>query len=153
KDLGTSAARDALAAIDTTRSRILLVNLAALLLTGVVGFLTFRRIVNPIQGLERVVKNVAAGDYTQSVPFTDASDETGGLARSIDVLKHGAAAIDEQRWGQAGAATLVRELQKAASSAEFGQRLLSGLVPLLQGGVGGFYVLNEDQAGLERVAG
>src|SRR4030095_11690088 len=115
KDLGTSAARDALAAIDTTRSQILLVNLAALLLTGVVGFLTFRRIVNPIQGLERVVKNVAAGDYTQSVPFTDGTDETGGLARSIDVLKQGAAAIDEQRWVKSSASTLTGSIQDANS--------------------------------------
>ena len=103
KDLGSTAARAALDAIDETRSQILAVNVAALLLTGLVGFLTFRRIVTPIQALERSVKTVAAGDYTQSVPFTDASDETGGLARSIEVLKHGAAAIDEQRWVKSSA--------------------------------------------------
>jgi two-component system, sensor histidine kinase and response regulator len=152
EDLGTSAARDALAAIDTTRSRILLVNLAALLLTGVVGFLTFRRIVNPIQGLERVVKNVAAGDYTQSVPFTDATDETGGLARSIDVLKQGAAAIDEQRWVKSSASTLTGSIQDANSVAEFGQRLLSGLVPLLGGGVAGLYVFEAEKGRLHRAA-
>ena len=81
KDLGSTAARAALDAIDATRSQILAVTVAALLLTGFVGFLTFRRIVTPIQALERSVKSVAAGDYTQSVPFTEASDETGGLAR------------------------------------------------------------------------
>ena len=32
------------------------------------------------------------------MPFVSATDETGGLARSIDVLKQGAAAMDEQRW-------------------------------------------------------
>ena len=103
KDLGTSAARAALEAIEQTRSQILVVNLAALVLTGLVGFLTFRRIVSPIQALERSVKAVAAGDYTQSVPFTEATDETGGLARAIDVLKQGAAAIDEQRWVKSSA--------------------------------------------------
>ena len=152
KDLGTNAARDALAAIDTTRSRILLVNLAALLLTGIIGFLTFRRIVNPIQGLERVVKNVAAGDYTQSVPFTEATDETGGLARSIDVLKQGAAAIDEQRWVKSSASTVIGALQGTSSVAEFGQRLLSGLMPLLGGGVAGLYVFDEDTRRLRRTA-
>ena len=152
EDLGTNAARDALAAIDTTRSRILLVNLAALLLTGIIGFLTFRRIVNPIQGLERVVKNVAAGDYTQSVPFTEATDETGGLARSIDVLKQGAAAIDEQRWVKSSASTVMGALQGTSSGAEFGQRLLSGLMPLLGGGVAGLYVFDEDTRRLRRTA-
>jgi len=44
------------------------------------GVFSARRIVKPIQALERSVKAVAGGDYSQSVPFTDASDETGGLA-------------------------------------------------------------------------
>jgi PAS domain S-box-containing protein len=152
KDLGTSAARDALAAIDTTRSRILLVNIAALLLTGVIGLLTFRRIVNPIQGLERVVKKVAAGDYTQTVPFTDATDETGVLARSIDVLKQGAAAIDEQRWVKSSASTLTGALHGTRSVAEFGQRLLSGLVPQLGGGVAGLYVFDDESRRVRRAA-
>ena len=152
KDLGTSAARAALEAIDQTRTQILAANVAALLLTGVVGFLTFRRIVTPIQALERSVKSVAGGDYTQSVPFTDATDETGGLARSIDVLKQGAAAIDEQRWVKSSASTLIGELQGANSLAEFGQRLLSGLVPLLGGGVAGLYVFDEGPGCLRRTA-
>jgi PAS domain S-box-containing protein len=152
KELGSSAARAAQATIEETRTEILAANAAALVLTGLLGLLTVRRIVKPIQALERSVKAVAAGDYTQYVPFTDASDETGGLARSIEVLKHGAAAIDEQRWVKSNASTLVGELQQAASSAEFGQRLLSGLVPLLRGGVGGFYVFKEDEARLERAA-
>jgi HAMP domain-containing protein len=64
---------------------MLTANVAALLLTGMLGFLTLRRIVNPIQALERSVRTIAAGDYSQSVPFTSATDETGGLARSIEV--------------------------------------------------------------------
>ena len=152
KDLGSSAARAALAAIEETRSQILAANLAALLLTGLIGFLTFRRIVKPIQALERSVKTVAAGDYTQSVPFTEATDETGGLARSIEVLKQGAAAIDEQRWVKSSASTLIGELQGANSLAEFGQRLFSGLVPLLGGGVAGLYVFEEETGRLRRTA-
>jgi len=151
-ELGSSAARAAQAVIDETRTQILAANAAALLLTGVLGFLTARRIVKPIQALERSVKAVAGGDYTHAVPFTDASDETGGLARSIDVLKHGAAAIDEQRWVKSSAGALVGDLQKAGSLAEFGQRLLSGLVPLLRSGVGSFYVWKDDEARLERAA-
>ena len=52
----------------------------------------------------------------QAVPFTKAADETGELARSIDVLKQGAAAMEEQRWVKANTATLTGELQGAAVS-------------------------------------
>ncbi len=45
----------------------------ALLLTGLLGYLTFRRIVKPIQALETSVKSIAAGDYAKEVPFTQAS--------------------------------------------------------------------------------
>ena len=152
RDLGSSAARAARAAVDTTRSQILFVNLAALLLTGIVGFLTVRRIVSPIHGLERAVKNVAAGNYTHSVPFTDATDEIGGLARSIDVLKQGAAAIDGQRWVKSNASALIGSLQGTNSVAEFGQRLLSGLVPLMGGGVAGLYVVEDETGRLRRTA-
>ena len=52
---------------------------AALFLSGLLGLLTFRRIVNPIRGLEKSVNAIAAGKYSIEVPFTDATDETGGL--------------------------------------------------------------------------
>ena len=150
KDLGSRAAEAALAAIDQTRSQMLAANLIALLLTGIVGVVTFRRIVTPIRALEHSVKTVAAGDYTQSVPFTDATDETGGLARSVEVLKKGAAAIDEQRWVKSSASTLMGELQGTGSLADFGQRFLAGLVPLLGGGAAGLYVMEESTGELRR---
>ena len=109
--------------------QIIAADVIALLLTGLIGVVTFRRLVNPIQALERSVKTIAAGDYTESVPFTGASDETGSLARSIEVLKQGAAAIDEQRWVKSSASGVVGELQGAGSLEEFGHRLLSGRAP------------------------
>jgi len=152
RELGSNAAESALSAIERTRRDMVVADAAALLLTGLLGFVTFRRIVNPIQALERSVKTVAAGDYTQSVPFTSSTDETGGLARSIEVLKHGAAAIDEQRWVKASASTVIGDLQGARSLTEFGDRLLSSLMPLLRGGVAAFYVLDEDTGRLHRAA-
>ena len=150
RDVGSRAARAALDAIEQTRTQIIAADLIALLLTGLLGVVTFRRLVNPIQALERSVKTIAAGDYTESVPFTGASDETGSLARSIEVLKQGAAAIDEQRWVKSSASGVVGELQGTNSLETFGQRLLSGLVPLLGGGVGGFYVFDEKSRQLSR---
>ena len=152
RGLGSNAARAALVAIEETRSDILAADVVALLLTGVLGFLTMRRIVNPIQALERSVKTVAAGDYSQSVPFTSATDETGSLARSIEVLKQGAAAIDEQRWVKSSAAKVIADLQGANTLAEFGQRFISGLVPLLGGGVAAFSVFDDETGRLLRTA-
>ncbi len=125
---------------------------AAVLITGLLGILTFRRIVLPIQALDASVRAIAAGDYAKSVPFSAAKDETGGLARSIEVLKQGAAAMEDQRWVSANAAHLTDGLQGAGSLAEFGQRFISGLIPLLGGGVAGFYLLEEKNRNLKRIA-
>jgi two-component system, sensor histidine kinase and response regulator len=152
REVGNRAAQASLDAIQTTRSQILVADLAVFVVTGLLGFLTFRRLVTPIQALERSVEDIAKGDYTKSVPFTQASDETGGLARSIEVLKRGAAAIDEQRWIKSHASEILGELQGANSREQFGQRLLSGLMPLLGGGVGGFYVCDEKTGRLQRTA-
>jgi two-component system sensor histidine kinase/response regulator len=118
----------------------------------VLGFLTIRRIVGPIGALDGSVRSIAGGDYARPVPFVDATDETGGLARSIDVLKRGAAATDQQRWVKANVSKLTGELQRAVSLQEFGQGLLSGLIPMLGGGAGGFYVFDKAAEQVNRVA-
>ena len=48
--------------------------------------------------------------------------------------------------------TLTGDLQGAATLVEFGERLLSGLVPALGGGVAGFYALEPGETRLRRVA-
>lgn len=150
--LATSAGEAAVEATEKARRNLLLANSATILVAGVLGFLTFHRLVNPIRALEESVKSIAAGDYAREVPFTAATDETGGLARSIEVLKQGAAAVDEQRWVKANASKLIGELQGATSVAEFGQRLLSGLVPTLGGGVASFFLFGAEFGRLRRAA-
>ena len=152
QDRAVAAGQDAVTSIQVARRQGLIVTTAVLLLTGLLGFFTLRRIIVPIQALDASVKTIAAGDYDKDVPFTTASDETGGLARSIAVLKQGAAAMEEQRWVKTNAAKLAGDLQGAKSLTEFGQRLLSGLVPVLGGGVAAFYRFEEDHKGLRRIA-
>src|SRR6185503_13443402 len=113
-EVATAAGQDALATIESARRNMLIANSVAILLAGLLGFLTFQRIVTPIRALETSVQAIASGDYAKEVPFTQATDETGGLARSIDVLKRGAAAMDEQRWVKSNASQLTGELQGAA---------------------------------------
>jgi len=152
EELAQRASQTAVDSITAARGRMLAANAAAILLTGLLGLLTFLRIVKPIQALDVSVRAIAAGEYDKEVPFTHATDETGGLARSVEVLKQGAVAMDEQRWVKGNVSRVTGALQGAASLAEFGQRLLSDLVPMLGGGVAGFYVLVEKHSGLRRVA-
>ena len=152
QEAATAAGKQAVAVIERFQRRMLVANLTALLVASLLGFLTFRRIVTPIQALDASVKTIAAGDYQKAVPFVAAPDETGGLARSIDVLKQGAAAMDEQRWVKSNVSKLTGALQGADSLEEFGRRLLSDLVPMLGGGVAVLYVADETLGHLHRVA-
>jgi HAMP domain-containing protein len=152
QEKAVAAGNSVVTSIHAYRRNMLIAVVVALGLSGWLGLQTFRRIVEPIRGLEQTVNAIAAGDYAKTVPFTDATDETGGLARSIDVLKQGAAAMEEQRWVKASAAKITAELQGAGSFAAFGQRLVSGLVPLLGGGVAAIYLFEEDSESLRRIA-
>ncbi len=148
KDTGAST----LLAVAEARRNLLIAFVFVIALAGFLGFHTFQRIVLPIRALQKSVESIAAGDYVHAVPFTRGTDETGALARSIDVLKWGAAAMEDQRWVKANVAKLSAGLQGAASHAEFGQRLLSGLVPVLGGGAAVLFVREKDPTRLRRVA-
>ena len=153
ENLATAASQTAVESAEASRRNMFFAGLVALAVTCVLGFLTARRIVVPIRALDASVKTIADGDYTKDVPFTKSKDESGGLARSIAILKDGAAAMEEQRWIKTNAAKLAGDVQGAATLQEFGQRLLSGLVPVLGGGVAGFYRFEEDRGSLRRIAG
>ncbi len=146
------AGKASVASIERFQRRTLVFAVLALLVTGALGTLTLRRIVSPIRALDASVNAIADGDYTLAVPFIDAKDETGGLARSVDVLKRGAALMDEQRWVKSNAGTVTASVQGAGSVSEFGERLLSGLVPILGGGVGAFHLFDVASSELRRVA-
>ncbi|HEY2343480.1 MAG TPA: MCP four helix bundle domain-containing protein, partial [Chthoniobacteraceae bacterium] len=150
--LAEAESKAIVASLDDARWQLLGANVAVVAATSLLALLTLRRIVAPIQALEASVKTIAAGDYAKEVPFIEATDETGGLARSVDVLKQGAAAMEAQRWVKASAAKLTGDLQGAASLGDFGQRLVSGLVPILGGGVAGFYLREENPDRLRRIA-
>ncbi len=135
EELARTAGKTVVDSITAARNRIFAANLAAFLLTGLLGFLTFRRIVTPIQALDGSVRSIAAGEYDKVVPFTEATDETGGLARSVDVLKHGAAQtaqLLEQTRQQATlletqAAELVSATRKAEEATEMKSMFLANM--------------------------
>ena len=71
EEAATAAGNESIAGIERFQREMLVANSTAFLLTGLLGFLTFRRIVNPIQALEASVKAIAAGDYAKAVPFAE----------------------------------------------------------------------------------
>jgi PAS domain S-box-containing protein len=151
--LADAAGAAALARLEEARRHALWALLVALALSAVLGVLTFRSVVGPVRALQSAVETIARGDYGAVVPYTGAADETGSLARSIDVLRKGASAMEDQRWVKANVAALTGALQGAATLPEFGERLLAGLVPTLGGGVAAFSALDTGETRLRRVAG
>ena len=65
QEAATAAGQESIAGVERFQRNMLVANAPALLLASLLGFLTFRRIVTPIQALEASVKTIAAGDYQQ----------------------------------------------------------------------------------------
>ena len=116
----TTAATAAAAMVETTetvRQRLWIAGALGFLVTAGLGFLTFRRIVTPIRALEASVRTIAAGDYDKPVPYVKATDETGSLARSVEVLKQGAAQTDVQAKQLAQQAEALRQINLLSDTA------------------------------------
>ena len=78
QELATGAGKSVVNSIEAYRRNMFIAVIVALFVSGWLGLLTFRRIVDPIRGLEKSVNAIAGGDYAKTVPFTQATDETGG---------------------------------------------------------------------------
>ncbi len=89
EELASEAGAATVVTIQKATRALLIAVLVAVALSGVLGFATYRRIVRPLHALERSVESIARGDFDQEVPFTGAADETGALARSVEILKGG----------------------------------------------------------------
>ncbi len=153
EELAKQAADKVVDAITDARTEMLVTCALAFGLACLMGYQTFNHLALPILALDRSVKSIASGDYAKAVPWTEAKDELGRLARSVAVLKESAAAMADHRWVTSHNTKITADIQGADSAAEFGQRLLAALVPALGGGVAAFYGLEEKPDRLRRVAG
>lgn len=152
KMYSVQAGQETLATIRETRRNQVLGGIFVMVASALVGYLISRSISRPINALRKTVETIAKGNYALEVPFTNATDETGSLARSIDVLKAGAAEMDVQQWIKASSASIATKVQTAASIEVFGEVLLSELTPLVSGCVGLFSVINTQTQTLHQVA-
>ncbi|MGL4205323.1 MAG: response regulator [Aeromonadaceae bacterium] len=117
-------------------------------LTIMAGLLLFyqRRVIGPITELTRSTKSLLAGDSQVHFGHEDEMTEIGELARSLEKYRQVSQEIEQQRWIKFGLSDIGDQLQQADSPAEFGQRLLSSLVPMLHCGAGGFYLWQDEES-------
>ncbi len=111
----------------------------------VFGVLIARSIRQPTDRIRAVVEELAKGKLDETVPHTDYPNETGDLARAIEVLQTEARQMETQRWIKTHIGTISGELQEISRFTDLAQRFLSRLAPLINLGHGVFYIFEEEQ--------
>jgi PAS domain S-box-containing protein len=116
------------------------------------GFLVAASIRKPTERIRDAVERLATGELDLAVPHTGYPNETGDLARAIQVLQTEARKMEAQRWIKTHIAAISTELQSATGLTDLAQKLLSGIAPLLKVGHAVFYVLEDDTQRLRLLA-
>ncbi|MBC7917216.1 MAG: PAS domain S-box protein [Rhodoferax sp.] len=123
------------------------------LLSALIGWRIARSIRRPIGAIQFAVQKLAEGDLSAEVPCTEYTNEVGEVARSVQVLQQGAAAMDSMSWVKGNLAEISSALQTVASFSELSQVLFTRLAPLLHVGHGAFYVHEEQEHRLRLLGG
>ncbi|MFT3685684.1 MAG: response regulator [Phycisphaerales bacterium] len=118
-----------------TRRRSLVLAIIGVALTAGLGAVMGHRIRKPLRLLDKSVRGIAQGDLKARVPLTEKEDEFGGLAKSVEVLRAGAADAARRQWVKVNSARVASALQGLDSFEAFGRVFLNELTPLLGGGV------------------
>lgn len=128
--------------LDNVALSVLLLN--ALTILGVLLFFYRRRVVNPLANLTQSLTNLIARKQGAQIGYQQESSEIGEVARSIEKYRETVEEADRQRWVKTSLAEIADRLQGAEQPGDFGQRLLSTLVPLVSGGYGAFHLFKEE---------
>jgi methyl-accepting chemotaxis protein len=106
------------------------IGLALLLVVGLSAALLGVTITRPILTLTQRMSGLAEGDKSSQVPFTDLANETGEMARALEIFR--AAALDRERLeteaeAMRGEAAADRQLREAAdrAAAQVQQRVVA----------------------------
>ncbi|MDB5642722.1 MAG: mcpA [Hyphomicrobiales bacterium] len=128
--------------IDDIRSMMILFGSTGVVLAGLLAWFIGRSVSRPLVGMTATMKKMAAGDLTVDVPFTQSHDETGEMARAVEVFKQqGLRARELEREAELARAAAAQEQQrKEAEAAELAreqacvvEKLAKGLVQLSDG--------------------
>ncbi len=102
-----------------------------------------RSINRPLGRVRDSIIALASGKLQTEIPHRDEANELGEIARSVDVFKGAMEAIEKESWVKTHQAEIADALHHAENAADFAHLLLSRLMPLLQGGRGCVYLLDE----------
>ncbi|MFC4525344.1 response regulator [Dyella halodurans] len=110
--------------------------------------MTFRLITRPIRRMTDLMTRLAAHDHSVEIRQLERRDEIGEIARALQVFKQMAIETAAQTWVKTQVTQIASALQAVNDPREFADRLTGALVPLLQGGVGVFYMYDENDRSL-----
>ncbi len=110
--------------------------------------MTFRLITRPIRRMTDLMTRLAGHDHSVEIRQLERRDEIGEIARALEVFKQMAIETSAQTWVKTHVSQVASELQAVNDQREFAECLTGALVPLLQGGVGVFYMYDDNDRSL-----
>ena len=113
----------------------------------VVGALVFfyrGRVVNPLVRINDDLRAMVAGRSDVEVQFQDEASEIGEVARSLESYRRVVVEADKQRWVKDNVASIAGVMQRCEDRADLSQRLLAEIVPLVGGGCGAVFLVDEE---------
>jgi CheY-like chemotaxis protein/signal transduction histidine kinase/HAMP domain-containing protein len=129
-------------------------NLAAILVAMVLGSIAIASFITvsinrPLSQLRAQMARLAEGDFTIEVPYLGVASEIGAMARALQVFKGTGQTMAERNWVKSKAAEIAQRVLAAPSVRDLAQDVIRALTPLLEGGHGVFYIVNNDRKRLE----
>src|ERR1700754_1685345 len=113
--------------------------------------MTFRLITRPIVRMTELMSRLAAHDHGIEVRQLGRRDEIGEIARALQVFKEMSIETAGQTWLKSTVTSISNKLQGATTYDEFDDVLVTELVPVMNAGLGIFYLFHEHTARLERL--
>ncbi|MEY8879608.1 MAG: ATP-binding protein, partial [Leptothrix sp. (in: b-proteobacteria)] len=111
-----------------------------------------RRVIEPLVDLTSSSARLLAGDATVRLNHTDADNEIGDLARTLDDYRRVSRDSEAERWIKTGLSDIAAALQRAQTLPDFAHALLRQLAPMFSSGAAAMY-LRDDDGDLQRHIG
>ncbi|HEV7276038.1 MAG TPA: methyl-accepting chemotaxis protein, partial [Devosiaceae bacterium] len=88
------------AAINEMLLLLLSVGAVTLLVLGGAGVLMARRLARPVPRIAATMRKIAEGDYETAVPYLDAGNELGEMARAVEVFRENGLKVEAMTQGE-----------------------------------------------------
>lgn len=99
--------------LDNLNTWSYIIGLLSLVVGVILWWLTSRSIVRPIKAITNVMDSLASGNLTVEIPGIDRRDETGDMARAVEIFKENAIKVEDMRRDQEAATARAAEQRRA----------------------------------------